>query len=125
MLGQAPPDLHDARLTSARVLGTPRAGRGAVNHGGGGADWLRRRRGVGQGAGIPDGDLEDLISRLSGSPRGSVAARGSPEPAEPRSLRKETLRDSVENVGAVSKTLFLFIVLVPSSFWPVRGLFSW
>lgn len=47
VLGQAPRDLLDARLTSARVLGTPRAGRGAVSHGGGAADWLRRRPGGG------------------------------------------------------------------------------
>lgn len=54
VLGRAPRDLHDARLTSARVLGTRRAGRGAVSHVGGAADWLRPRRGVGQGAGISD-----------------------------------------------------------------------
>lgn len=49
VLGQAPRDLLDARLTSARVLGTPRAGRRAVSHGPGAADWLRHRRGGGAG----------------------------------------------------------------------------
>lgn len=58
VLGPAPRDLQDARLTSARVLGTPRAGRGAVSHVGGTADWLRRRLGEGQGSGIPDGTLK-------------------------------------------------------------------
>lgn len=58
VLGQAPRDLHDARLTSTRVLGTPGAGRGAVSHVGGTADWMRRGRGVGQGTGIPDGTLK-------------------------------------------------------------------
>lgn len=47
VLGQAPQDLHDARLSSARVLGTPRVGRGDVSQTGGAADWPMRRWGRG------------------------------------------------------------------------------
>lgn len=69
---RAGPARRSTRFTSARVLGTPRAGRGAVNHDGGAADWLRRRRGVGQGAGIsPDGTLKicSLPLRISSGSR--------------------------------------------------------
>lgn len=57
-----------ARLTSSRVLGTLRAGHGAVSQASGVADWLTRRLGAEPGAGISDGTLKPLrisLLRLS------------------------------------------------------------
>lgn len=58
VLVQTPRDLHDARRNSARVLGAPQAGRGAVSQASSAADWLTRRWGAGLGAVIPDGTLK-------------------------------------------------------------------
>lgn len=83
----------------------------------------------GAGRWHPRWDLEDLISasqdlfRLSPQSLAGAAAQRQPEAPqsplnEPRSLKKDSLRGSLENVGALSKTLFLF---TPSSFWLVEG----
>lgn len=129
-LSKTPRDLHDARpphLNSS--AGHSASGPRSCQSG------QRRRRladaPVGGRAGRwhPRWDLEALLlasqDLLSSGSHLTAALTG----WQPKVLRagcattpsKESFRESLENVGTLSKTLFLF---TPSSFWVVRGLLA-